>query len=96
MKKFKWLGLLLVFYTGSVFSQVPGSIVLFPEETTRIQKVIAQGGTNYYYAVTEVGTEIIGTETHIYRTYFIFNLSLIPDNATITQVEVNYSMSGTN
>jgi len=102
MKKFTWLVFLLVLCTGNVFSQtIPGSAFLNPSETSNIEKEIAQINpdstfTSYKSGEYAVGKEITDTLTHIYRTYFKFNLSTIPDNATVTQVEVNYWMSGFN
>lgn len=82
MKKFKWLGLLLVIYAGSVFSQtIPGSVWLYPSETSNIEKEIAPPNTSYKYGGYAVGMEITGTVTHIYRSHFKFDLSTIPVTA---------------
>jgi tetratricopeptide (TPR) repeat protein len=91
MKTFHFFCMLLVFFAGRVFSQtINESIVLYPSVTA-----IAQvNGSSYGSDVYNIGKRTVGTDVYISRSHFDFNLSQIPDNATISQVEVVYSTGG--
>jgi tetratricopeptide (TPR) repeat protein len=95
MKKFNYVCLLVILFVvsaGSVFSQtINKSITLYPNQTILTQK----NGNNYETGFWGVGKHIFSPDTYIDRSYYEFDLSSIEDNATITNVEVNYSMSGT-
>ena len=91
MKKFKFVCFLLVLLVGSVFSQtINKSVTLYPGHTIVTQK----NGSVYEYGTSGIGKYTLDTNVYIDRSYYEFDLSSIEDNATITQVQVNYSMSG--
>ncbi|HDR52037.1 MAG TPA: hypothetical protein ENN90_10550 [Mariniphaga anaerophila] len=93
MKKLNCLCLLLILLVDVVFSQtIDKYIPLTPTSKITIEQ---KDGTDYFYSGPwRIGKRTIENSNYVARSYYVFNLSAIPDNATITRVEVNYSMDG--
>lgn len=90
--------LLLILFSGSVSSQtVDHFIPLSPSTPIVISKRVHGDTTDYVYGLYGIGKYTSSPYTCIERECLEFRWSdsEIPDNATITQVEVNYSTSGT-
>ncbi|MBN1996055.1 hypothetical protein JW935_00800 [candidate division KSB1 bacterium] len=83
--------LLVVLFAGHLFSQtIPGRIILHPAITS-----IAQVNTSdYTYGLYDIGKMFSDPNTYKFRAYWEFDLSDIPDNATIVSVQVTYSTDG--
>ncbi|MDD4961705.1 MAG: NosD domain-containing protein [Petrimonas sp.] len=97
MKKVSLICFFLLFSMSWVFSQtVEKTTTLYPNQGT-----ITQTNTNNYsyggfWSLGADTTHVDSTtyDTNVYRSYYEFDLSAFEDSATITQVTVNYSMSG--
>lgn len=87
MKNFKWVCLCISLLINSLFSEV---LILSPENVL----VIEQENASDYEAVGNfnIGMNEYGS-VYKYRSLYIFDLSSINDNASISEVMVNYSMS---
>ncbi len=100
MRKICLFFLLLMMF-GNVFSQtLYRSITRQPSSIECILKYYPPNGgwTSYDGASYHIGNVTFPNvddpeedDIYLYRSYFVFNVSSIPDNATITQVEVVYS-----
>lgn len=92
MKPIKLFCLLLAIFTSSALSQtINESIEITPVDIESIAQV---NGTSYEFGSYDIGRMVSQGTVFIFRSYFEFNLVTIPDNATISQVQVYYSTSG--
>jgi len=89
MKNFVFLIICLILSLGISFAQPTenGSTTIFGSGT----QIVQIGGSSYDNGTYAIGKDMSGGVSHIYRTYFEFDLSGFPSGTQISNVTVNYS-----
>ncbi len=92
MKKLKWLWLIIIIYAGCIYSQTINKTITLPVNSG----IIAQKNDSMYEGgLYGIGKYIAQGNTYKERKWFSFGVTGIPENATISQVQVIYDMSNT-